>query len=66
MGHLVMDKWKNETTKFCYCQEKAKPQIYKTWYKILSLGNVQTRDGIFETMRKPKKNHSQTITLLAF
>jgi hypothetical protein len=61
MGHLVMDKWKNKTTKFYYCQEKTKPQIYRTWYKRLSLGNVQTCDGIFETMCKPKKTTSKIL-----
>jgi len=40
VGRLVIGKYKDKTTKSIYCQEKANPQIYKTWYKKLSLGNA--------------------------
>jgi len=46
-GALAVGKQKDETTKFIYCQEKAKFQMHRTRHKILSLGNVQVCDGIF-------------------
>jgi len=52
MGHMGMGKCKDEITKSTYYHEKVKPQIYKTWYKILSSRDVQTRNEIFETMWK--------------
>jgi hypothetical protein len=53
----VVGKRKNKRTKSIYCQKKAKakPPIKKTRYKRLSLGNVQTHNGIFETTHNPKK-----------
>jgi hypothetical protein len=54
MGCLVVGKCKDKRTKSIYCQEKAKakPIINKTRCKRLSLGNVQTHDGIFKTTHK--------------
>jgi len=63
MGYLVVGKCKDKRTKSIYCQEKAKvkPIINKTRYKRLSLGNVQTCDGIFEITHKLK--NATPITL---
>ncbi len=46
-----------------FCKEKAKvkPPINITRYKRLSLGDVQTCDGILETMCKPYKATSRIL-----
>jgi hypothetical protein len=56
-------KCKDEIIRSIYYQEKAKAKfvIYKTKYKKISLGNVQTRNVIFETMHKPKKATPRTL-----
>jgi hypothetical protein len=52
MGHLAMG---NEKTRSVYYHEQAKvkPLINNTRYERLSLGDVQTHDGILETMCTP-------------
>jgi hypothetical protein len=53
MGHLGDGQMKKWNDKVLLLPGKGQtPQIYRTWYKRLSLGNVQTCDGIFETMFK--------------
>jgi hypothetical protein len=49
--------------KFIYCQKKAKakPSINIIKYKKLSLNDVQTCDGIFETMHKLKNPTPRTL-----
>ncbi len=46
---------KRQKTRSIYCHEhaKAKPPINRTRFKILSLGDVHTCDGILETTCKP-------------
>ncbi len=46
-GALAVGKQKDETTKFIYCQEKAKLQMHGIRHKRLSLGNAQVCDEIF-------------------
>jgi hypothetical protein len=45
------------------CQEKAKakPSINRIRNQKLSLGDVQTCDGIFEIMHKPKNPTTRTL-----
>ncbi len=49
-----MHKWKNKIH-ILPKNAKANPPINRTRYKRLSLGDVQTCNGIFERTRKPKK-----------
>ncbi len=46
------NKKKKEQSLFIQEQAKMKPLIKRTRYKRLSLGDVQTRDGILEIMCK--------------
>jgi hypothetical protein len=63
MSLLVVSKCKDKRIKSMYCQKKAKakPIINRIRYKKLSLDNVQTSDGIFETTHKLKNATPRTL-----
>ncbi len=54
---MVVGKCKNESSQNPFIAKKkkakGKPSINRTRYKRLSLGDVQTCDGILETTWKP-------------
>jgi hypothetical protein len=58
-----MGKQEDKSIRSIYCQKKAKakPPINRTGYKRLSLGDVQTHNGILKIMRKPEKTISKTL-----
>jgi hypothetical protein len=64
MGCFEVGKQKKRKKDLSFYKEmaKVKPPINITRYKRLLLGNVQKCNGILETMYKPYKATSRTLT----